>query len=140
MGKLLKGILITVGEVILIVIVLVAVFFGVAANRTKNYLKYATPAGDIEKAYTALGGYEVSTEEYDANNSVYKKHEVWYPSEMKNSDKKYPLVIMANGTGTKASQYKEVFKHLASWGFVVAGNEDENSRTGASQRLRLTMF
>ena len=39
---------------------------------------------------------------------------------------------MANGTGVKASQYKEVFQHLSSWGFVVIGNEDENSRTGAS--------
>lgn len=39
---------------------------------------------------------------------------------------------MANGTGVKASAYAEVFRHLASWGFVVAGNEDEWSWDGGS--------
>ena len=46
--------------------------------------------------------------------------------------KKHPLVIVANGTGVKASDYSDFFRHLASWGFVVAGNEDPNSRSGAS--------
>lgn len=45
--------------------------------------------------------------------------------------------ISGGGTGVKASQYKEVFKHLASWGFVVVGNEDDNSRTGESSAATL---
>ena len=49
----------------------------------------------------------------------------------------YPLVVMVNGTGTKASQYKAVFKHLASWGVIVIGNEDANSRTGESSAATL---
>ena len=56
---------------------------------------------------------------------------------MSTSQDTYPVVIMANGTGVKASHYKEVFKHLSSWGFIVAGNEDENSRTGASSEATL---
>lgn len=56
---------------------------------------------------------------------------------MNSNSNKYPLVIMANGTGVKASQYKEVFKHLASWGFIVAGNEDDNSRSGDSSSKTL---
>lgn len=56
---------------------------------------------------------------------------------MVNGTGTYPLVIMVNGTGVKASQYTEVFKHLASWGFIVAGNEDENSRSGESSAATL---
>ena len=47
------------------------------------------------------------------------------------------MVIMANGTGTKASAYGEVFNHLATWGFISVGNEDDNSRTGASSAVTL---
>ena len=56
---------------------------------------------------------------------------------MKKDSSTYPLVIMVNGTGITASKYKSVFKHLASWGFIVVGNEDENSRTGASTSATL---
>ena len=38
--------------------------------------------------------------------------------------KKYPLVIMANGTGVEYFKYEATFKHLSSWGFIVAGNDD----------------
>lgn len=44
---------------------------------------------------------------------------------------------MSNGTGYPSSDYSEVFKHLASWGFIVVGNEDENSRTGESTEASL---
>ena len=37
---------------------------------------------------------------------------------------------MANGTGVPASRYAPVFQHLASWGFVVIGNEMQNSWSG----------
>lgn len=36
---------------------------------------------------------------------------------------------MTNGTLINVSRYKAVFKHLASWGFIVAGNEDSNSHS-----------
>lgn len=34
---------------------------------------------------------------------------------------------MLNGTGIKASKYKEQFRHFASWGFVVIGTEEVES-------------
>ena len=107
----------------------------VADMRNKNYWKYVESDKPIEKKYIALGDKEVS--EYSKPDSKYGKIEIWYPSEMKDSNAKYPLVIMANGTGIKASAYTEVFRHLASWGFIVAGNEDENSRSGASSEATL---
>ena len=37
---------------------------------------------------------------------------------------------MVNGTGLKALHYRPVFEHLASWGFVVIGNDDSNAWNG----------
>lgn len=70
----------------------------------------------------------------------YQKFEVWYPAEMKDCNSTYPLVVMTNGTGVKESQYKEVFKHLASWRFIAVGNEDENSRTVNPRQVPLTLL
>ncbi|MCD8192557.1 MAG: alpha/beta hydrolase [Oscillospiraceae bacterium] len=127
-------------KIILLVIVILAVLIGggctallaVTDYQNKNYWKYAAPAGEIEKKYTAMGELDVSYSEFDAKTDAYQKYEIWYPSEMINSDTKYPLVVMANGTGVRASEYQEVFKHLASWGFIAVGNEDDSSLTGAS--------
>ena len=135
MGKIIKRILIIVGVVILVLIVGLFAMCAIADKRNKNYWKYVESNKPIEKKYIALGDKEVS--EYSRSDSKYGKMEIWYPSDMKDSSAKYPLVIMANGTGIKASAYTEVFKHLASWGFVVAGNEDENSRSGASSEATL---
>ncbi len=127
-------------KIILLVIVIIAVLIvggctallAIANHQNKNYWKYATPAGEIEKKYTAMGELEVSYKEFEAKTDTYGKYEIWYPTEMKDTDTKYPLVIMANGTGVRASAYQEVFKHLASWGFIVVGNEDDSSLSGAS--------
>lgn len=137
MGKVIKGILIALGTIVLVIIIAVAVLLGIASYKNNNYWNYTETGGDIEAKYTALGEYEVSYVEFDASNETYKKYEIWYPSEMKDSTEKYPLVVFANGTGVPASSYKAVFKHLASWGFIVVGNEDENSRTGASSAATL---
>lgn len=132
--KLLKTIVLIV--VIIVVVVIVAVI-AILSYRNENYFKFVTTDKPIEAHYTALGPYEVSYVEFDAENDIFEKYEIWYPSEIKESVSAYPLVIMANGTGTPASKYKAVFKHLASWGFIVVGNEDENSRTGASSSATL---
>ena len=39
---------------------------------------------------------------------------------------------MVNGTGVYASKYPALFKHLASWGFIVIGNEDPSTCSGDS--------
>lgn len=135
--KVIKIVLILILAIVILIVGGCTVFFGIIDYQNKHYWKYAQTGGDIEAKYTAFGSYEVAYNEFDSENEAYKKYEVWYPSDMKDTEKTYPLVIMANGTGVKASQYKEVFKHLASWGFIVVGNEDENSRTGASSAATL---
>lgn len=46
-----------------------------------------------------------------------------------------PIVILANGTGVKVSCYAAVLRHLASWGFVAIGTEDEYSFSGFSAEM-----
>lgn len=46
--------------------------------------------------------------------------------------KKYPLVVMVNGTGVEYPKYEATFKHLSSWGFIVAGNDDPSTCLGDS--------
>lgn len=138
--KIIKRILIAV---LGLVVAAAAGFFAVLAftgYKNEHYYKFARPAGEIEKKYTALGPCEVSHAELDADGGSYGQYQVWYPAEMTDSRETYPLVVMANGTGIKASQYGEVFGHLASWGFIVAGNGDENSRTGASSAATLELM
>lgn len=129
-----------IGIVLLSVILLIAAaLFAISklvAYQNAHYYENADPAGNIEKKYTAMGLLDVSYFESAADDTL-KKYEVWYPAEMENNANTYPVVIMANGTGVKATAYKEVFKHLASWGFIVAGNEDEFSWSGASSAATL---
>nr|WP_246276233.1 alpha/beta hydrolase-fold protein [Curtobacterium albidum] len=63
--------------------------------------------------------------------------QIWYPTKLTETDQKYPVVIIANGTGSIASTIEPVLKHLASWGFIVVGNNDKDSRTGASSEASL---
>ena len=139
MKKAAKIILFIVLTVIILVVGGCAVLLGIINHRSQKYWKYSEAKGEIETKYTALGSYDVSYAEFNADGKAWGKYDIWYPSEMKDNTT-YPLVVMANGTGVKASQYKEVFKHLASWGFIVIGNEDDNSRTGESSAAALNFI
>jgi len=131
MGKVVKRLLLILGIIILLIVVGTFSMCTLIDKRNKTYWKYNKSDMPIESKYIPLGELETDYVEYSASG-VCKKYEISYPKELENSSKKYPLVVMANGTGVKASQYKEVFTHLASWGFIVIGNEDDNSRSGKS--------
>lgn len=132
MKKVFKVIGIVLLALIILVVGGIVLILGALNDRTTHYWNYAEPSGELEAKYTALGAYDVVSVEFEATGTAWGKYTVWYPSELKTDSDTYPLVIFANGTGTKASQYQEVFKHLATWGFIVVGNEDENCRTGES--------
>lgn len=136
MRKVLKILLLVICAFALLLVVGLFAIGGVADYRNKHYWQYNTSDMPIESKYIKLGEYETDYVEYDVDG-VCEKIEISFPKELKDGDGKYPLVVMANGTGTKASQYKEVFTHLASWGFIVVGNEDENCRTGESSSATL---
>ena len=124
-------IMILAAAMIFAALVLFLLWAGKQPAVKETYYKTTETGGAIEAAYTARGSYEVSYYEQETD-AAYRKFRVWYPAELEEGGKTYPLVVMANGTGVPASKYVAIFTHLASWGFIVIGNEDENSRTGAS--------
>lgn len=127
-----KKALVTIGIILLVIIVLIAALFLIGAYKNERYYKYAVTEGSIEKKYSALGSYDVSHTEFDAKTAEYGKYALWYPSKPEGEDSMYPVVIWANGTGSTSSTYKAFLTHLASWGFIAVGNDDQNTRTGAS--------
>lgn len=121
--------------IVIILFIVISVSLGILAYihyRNVNYYKFTETSGRLEKKYTALGKERVAYKEYRTEDEAVKKYTFWYPVNMKNTESKYPVVIFANGTSLKSSVYKTFFTHLASWGFIVAGNDDQSTRTGDS--------
>ncbi|KAE9528965.1 chlorophyllase/cutinase-like alpha/beta fold protein [Testudinibacter aquarius] len=87
----------------------------------------------LEKQYSQMGRYAVASAKFDAQDKELKTYTVYYPQTGSN----YPLIVMANGSGTPVSKYEPVLKHLASHGFVVIGSEELSSwrGTGAAKSL-----
>lgn len=131
-----KKVLKIIGIIVLILVVLIAdlVFFigKMAADKAEHYYKYSNATGEIEKKYTEMGSLEVTSREYPSDDETIKKFVIWYPKELESGSGKYPVVLWANGTGSNSGTYTAFFKHLASHGFIVVGNDDPNTRTGAS--------
>ena len=99
-----------------------------------NGYSYSSP---IEKKYAQTGSYTISHYTTQAVEPRIKEYSVWYPSALTASDTVWPLVLLVNGTGVPASTYKPIFEHMASWGFIVVGNEDEWTADGLSVCITL---
>ncbi len=142
MRALLK-VFMVLGIIILALIVLVVafLFWGSKQPSVKHdYYKTVDAKMALEQKYTALGTYEVEFTEFDSNETMYKEYKVWYPKGIADGTEKYPIVVMANGTGVPHYKYEAIFNHLASWGFVVIGNDVENSWNGTSSSKSLDLL
>lgn len=123
-----------IGIVLAVLIVLIAllVFRILTAPMVpSNYTKTAETGGTLEAAYLAAGPYKVKYWEEQTAEPL-EKYEVYYPEALEQEGRKYPAVVFVNGTGVLASKYKALFRHLASWGFIVLGNKDPSTWTGQS--------
>lgn len=97
--------------------------------------------GDNEAKYMAMGEYGVASEfVWEKENRSWFSHKIWYPANISETDKKFPLIVMSNGTGTPYTQYEFVFEHLASWGFIVVGNDEPNSALGFASEASLQLM
>ena len=146
MGKVLKAILIVlaviVGVVVLLAVLLVGLMIKNHFDSLKPYLaddyydefKSNSP---LEKKYAGLGSYEVANVDFDAGDKKIGKYRIWYPKELESKQQEYPLIIITNASNVAALNYEPYFKRLASWGFIVAGNEDRQAGTGESTSLTL---
>ena len=130
MKKLLKiiGIIILIPIILIIVFLMILSLIPMAPN---NYTKKVKTGGDIEAKYLAMGNHKVKKIKKDGSETT-KNYYIYYPEELKENNKKYPIIVMLNGTGVLPKKYKAVFKHLASWGFVVVGNDDGSTGFGKS--------
>lgn len=103
----------------------------------QNYTKTVRTGGELEARYLAPGDCGVGYLECAAPEE-WGKFVVYYPKELEQSEKRYPAVVFVNGTGIYPSRYSALFEHMASWGFIVLGNEDPNTCTGESSDATLT--
>ena len=138
--KFIKTILI-VFVIILFLIIAFLILLKYFASKPINseYFNNVVAGGVLEEKYIAYGEYDVTSLEIDSNEELFSKYKIWYPTELvHNSNKKYPIVLFVNGTGVPYSKYGATFDHLASWGFVVIGNDDENTASGESSSITLS--
>lgn len=97
----------------------------------ENYETTLDTEGVFEKQYLSHGTHEVSYFEEDTDEA-WRKYEIYYPSDLENSSEKYPVIVMSNGSGVRASRYTAIFQHYASWGFIVIGNEEDTAYAGTA--------
>lgn len=138
MKKVLKISGITVLCVIALIILLIAFLL------LKNYIDSKKPYIEetyyenfqsnsmLEKKFAGLGSYEVSSLDLKSEDDTIKEYRIWYPTELENKSQEYPLIVVTNASNVAAYNYEPFFERLASWGFIVAGNEDKQAGTGLS--------
>lgn len=121
--------------VLLILAILSAALVGVylyADNRkdiNEGYNLEIETGGTLEAKYLAGGGLSVKKFTAKAEDPI-KKYTVYYPEKLESSDQKYPMLIVVNGTGFKATKYEPEFELYASWGFIAVGNQDKGTGSG----------
>ena len=99
--RFLKIILI-VAVILVITISIILLLLSMQPFVPNNYTQIVKTGGELEAKYLAMGAsqvehMEVSTEEEWGNINVY------YPKELTESAKSYPVVVMVNGTGVYSS-------------------------------------
>ena len=136
----------------LLIVVIVLAGAGIAGYL---YIKSMMPNGDgnndivegyytnfksdapLEMKYSQLGSFETAYTEFPSDNASIGKVRVWYPKALENGEKIWPMIMVVNASGTPAASYEPFFPRLASWGFVVVGNEDGQTGTGETASLTL---
>lgn len=135
--KVVKKIMLIIGIVLLALIVMIAVIVIFNSKKTvapTDYSQTVETGGEIEAKYMANGIYEISHFEEPVLQG-FGKYVIYYPVELERADKTWPVVVVANGSGCKASKYSALFEHLASWGFIVIGTEEEYDWNGFASEM-----
>ena len=104
---------------------------------TEGYYKKFHSDAELEMKYSQLGEYDVAYTEMPSENESIAKIRFWYPAELEKNDNKYPVIMVVNASGTPAASYEPFFERLASWGFIVVGNEDPQTGTGETASITL---
>ena len=97
-----------------------------------NYYEDFKSDAELEKKYAGLGSYEVQEVKYKSDNKKIRNIRIWYPTDLENSNKKYSVIFVVNASNVASFNLGAAYKRLASWGFIVVGNDDRQSGTGES--------
>ena len=127
-----KKIVKTVLLILLVICILKFIWGAIKPTVWKGYYNNVKPGAEIEEKFTKLGEEEIKNIEFEIDNKEVKKYLISYPKEMEENKNSYPLVIMVNGSDDPASRHYPIMEHLASWGFIVAGNEHRATGMGNS--------
>ena len=143
MSKAMKIVMIVLGIILVVVIAAFLYIKSMMPNGdgnndiTEGYYKRFRSDAPLEMKYAQPGPYEISYTEFASDNASIGKVRVWYPQELAGSDKSWPMILVVNASGTPASSYEPFFPRLASWGFVVVGNEDGQTGNGKTASITL---
>lgn len=100
------------------------------------YLNFKSDA-PLEMKYSQPGDYTTAYTEFPSDNESIGKIRVWYPGKLESGSKSWPMIMVVNASGTPAASYEPFFPRLASWGFIVVGNEDGQTGNGETASLTL---
>ncbi len=90
-----------------------------------------THAGDLETRYSQRGGYEIAETVVNIDDGKGSSwYKLYYPDGY--SGVEFPAIVFANGTGATANWYNGFLRTLASYGYIVIGNDVRMVRTGES--------
>lgn len=94
------------------------------------------PTPGVESTYFEPGPSAVTERlGFGCCDSTGAKFDIWYPTGL--SATRHPIVVWGDGTNAVPSQYAYLLRHLASWGFVVIGTENQNTGSGVDIRKSL---
>ena len=102
-----------------------------------NYYEAFKSECPLEQKFAGRGAYEVKKLEIDSEDKRIEKITLWYPAELENSEKAWPLIMHVNPSNTRAKNIGVFLERLASWGFIVVDNEDPQTGTGETASLTL---
>ena len=109
------------------VLVSVFVLFGsfvLAAN--------ADSAAPVEAKYSVNGAYDVKTVKFNSGEKRFSIYKLWYPAALETEARSYPVIVYSNGTGAVCDTEGDFLTFLASWGYIVVGNDDKATGLGES--------
>ncbi|MCI9553209.1 MAG: lipase [Acutalibacter sp.] len=130
-----KKVLKILGIALLCVIVLVVSLLIWLANQPavrSDYTQKVETGGGLEGKYIQPGPHTVEVCEQPVPQG-FGKYVLCYPTQLE--DSQYPVVVYANGSGIKASKYRAVLEHMASWGFIAIGTEEEYDWNGFASEM-----
>lgn len=141
MKKVMKIIGIVLLSIVALVVVLIVInTIKTAINNKRvwipdDYFTAFESDSALEKKYAGFSEYKVKELEFEFDNKAIDKIRVWYPNEAE--DRQYPVIVIVNASNTASLNLKPAYARLASWGFIVVGNDDRQTGTGetASETL-----